>query len=183
MFAALGRAGVHHPWRVIVIWIIGAVAVIALAPKLTSTSNEASSLPSHYESIQAQDLQQSAFPQAATPAAIIVIERGDGGKLTAADSAKVAASGAALTAEDVSPGTGLLVSPPPPNRRIETIAVHMPTIPNPNDKTEPNAIKALRTDLQARLAGTGLRGGITGTAAETLDSEASGNRAPVIIRG
>src|SRR6201999_1349791 len=57
----------------------------------------------------------------------------------------------------------------------------MPTITNPNDKTEPNAVKALRTDLQARLAGTGLRGGVTGTAAETLDSQASGNRAQVII--
>src|ERR1700681_1174569 len=67
MFAALGRAVVHHPWRVILVWLIGAVAVIALAPKLTSTSNEASFLPGHYESIQAQDLQQSAFPQGARP--------------------------------------------------------------------------------------------------------------------
>src|ERR1700753_4405694 len=112
MFAGLGRAVVHHPWRVIVAWIIGAVAVIALAPKLTSTSNEASFLPSHYESIQAQDLQQSAFPQAATPAAIIVIERAEGGKLTAADSEKGAAVGTALRGEHVSPGTALLVRPP-----------------------------------------------------------------------
>ena len=181
MFAALGRAVVHHPWRVIAVWLIGAVAVIALAPKLTSTSNEASFLPSHYESIQAQDLQQSAFPQAATPAAIIVIERADGGKLTAADSAKVAVIGTALTSEHVSPVTALLVSPPSPNKLIQTIAVQMPTVSNPNDKTEPNAVKALRTDLQARLAGTDLKGGITGTAAQTLDSEQSSNRAQVII--
>jgi putative drug exporter of the RND superfamily len=181
MFAALGRAVVHHPWRVIAVWLIGAVAVIALAPKLTSTSNEASFLPSHYESIQAQDLQQSAFPQAATPAAIIVIERDDGGKLTAADSAKVTDIGTALTAEHVSPVTSLLVSPPSPNKLIQTIAVQMPTVTNPNDKTEPNAVKALRTDLQSRLAGTDLKGGITGTAAQTLDSEQSGNRAAVII--
>ena len=181
MFAALGRAVVHHPWRVIALWLIGAVAVIALAPKLTSTSNEASFLPSHYESIQAQDLQQSAFPPAATPAAIIVIERADGGKLTAADSAKVTAIGTALTAEHVSPVTSLLVSPPSPNKLIQTIAVQMPTVTNPNDKTEPNAVKALRTDLQARLSGTDLKGGITGTAAQTLDSEQSGNRAQVII--
>jgi RND superfamily putative drug exporter len=145
MFAALGRAVVHHPWRVIALWLIGAVAVISLAPKLTSTSNEASFLPSHYESIQAQDLQQSAFPQAATPAAIIVIERADGGKLTAADSAKVAVIGTALTSEHVSPVTALLVSPPSPKKLIQTIAVQMPTLSNPNDKTEPNAVKALRT--------------------------------------
>src|SRR6201999_1593838 len=128
MFAGLGRAVVHHPWRVIVAWIIGAVAVISLAPKLTSTSNEASFLPSHYESIQAQDLQESAFPQAATPAAIIVVERADGGRLTAADSARITAVGAALRSEHVSPVTALLVSPPSPNRLIQTIAVQMPTL-------------------------------------------------------
>jgi RND superfamily putative drug exporter len=181
MFAGLGRAVVHHPWRVIVLWVIAAAAVIGFAPKLTSTSNEASFLPSHYESIQAQDLQQSAFPQAATPAAIIVIERSDGARLTAADSAKVTAIGKTLSARHVSPVTALLVSPPSPNRLIQTIAVQMPVITNPNDKTEPNAVKALRSDLQAQLSGTGLKGGITGTAAQTLDSEKSSDRAQEII--
>src|ERR1700684_2172207 len=174
MFAGLGRAVVHHPWRGSVLWVIAAPAVIGFAPKLTSTSNEASFLPSHYESIQAQDLQQSAFPQAAPPAAIIVIERSDGARLTAADSAKVTAIGKTLSARHVSPVTALLVSPPSPNRLIQTIAVQMPVITNPNDKTEPNAVKALRTDLQAQLSGTALKGGITCTAPQTLDSEKSG---------
>jgi putative drug exporter of the RND superfamily len=181
MFAGLGRAVVHHPWRVIALWVIAAAAVISFAPKLTSTSNEASFLPSHYESIQAQDLQQSAFPKAATPAAIIVIERSDGARLTATDSAKVTAIGQILSARHVRPVTALQVSPPSPNRLIQTIAVQMPVITNPNDKTEPNAVKALRTDLQAQLSGTALKGGITGTAAQTLDSEKSGDRAQVII--
>lgn len=71
----------HHPWRVIAVWLAAAVAVVALAPKLTATTDEASFLPSHYESIQALNLQQKAFPQAATPAAIIVLERQDGAPL------------------------------------------------------------------------------------------------------
>jgi RND superfamily putative drug exporter len=75
VFAALGRLVVHRPWRVIVVWIIAAVAIISLAPKLTSTSDESSFLPSHYESIKAQNLQESAFPTAQTPAALIVFER------------------------------------------------------------------------------------------------------------
>src|ERR1700722_16004463 len=125
MFAALGRAVVQHPWRVIVVWLIGAVAVIALAPKLTSTSDEASFLPSHYESIQAQDLQQSAFPQAATPAAIIVFERSDGVALTAADSTKVTAIGAALTSAHVSHVSALQVGEPSPNKLVQTIGVQM----------------------------------------------------------
>jgi RND superfamily putative drug exporter len=183
VFALLGRVVVHHPWRVIGLWLLAAVAVISLAPKLTSTSDEASFLPSHYESIQAQNLQQSAFPQAATPAAIIVFERSDGTALTAADSAKVTAIGAALTDKHVAHVTALQVGQPSPNKLVQTIGVQMPTQTNPNDKTQPNAVKALRADLQQQLAGTDLKGGITGTAAQTLDSEKSGNRAQVIIGG
>ncbi len=41
----------------------------------------------------------------------------------------------------------------------------------------------LRADLRAHVSGTTLKAGITGTAAQTLDSEKSGNRAQVIIGG
>ena len=33
LFAGLGRAVVRHPWRVIALWVIAAVAVIATAPE------------------------------------------------------------------------------------------------------------------------------------------------------
>ena len=42
LFAGLGRAVVRHPWRVIALWVIAAVAVIATAPKLPTTANESS---------------------------------------------------------------------------------------------------------------------------------------------
>ena len=78
MFAAVGRFVVRHPVWVIVAWVVAAVGVIGFAPTLTATTDEAAFLPSHYESIRAAQLQQQAFPQAATPAAIIVFERRDG---------------------------------------------------------------------------------------------------------
>src|SRR6202042_3607929 len=91
-FAGLGRAVVRHPWRVIALWIIAAVAVIATSPGLPTTSNESSFLPKSYESIRAADLQDKAFPQTGhvtSAAAIIVFAKAGGGPLTAADSAKV----------------------------------------------------------------------------------------------
>ena len=94
LFAGLGRAVVRHPWRVIALWVIAAVAVIATAPGLPTTTSESSFLPSSYESIRAADLQDQAFPQTGQvtgAAAIIVFSRADGGRLTAADSAKVTA--------------------------------------------------------------------------------------------
>ena len=59
-----GRAVVRHPWRVIALWIVAAVAVIATSPGLPTTTNESSFLPKSYESIRAASLQDKAFPQA-----------------------------------------------------------------------------------------------------------------------
>src|SRR3984957_18597931 len=98
-FAGLGRAVVRHPWRVIALWLIAAVAVIATSPGLPTTTNESSFLPKSYESIRAANLQAKAFPQAGhvtADAAIIVFARSDGGRLTTADSARVAAIAAAV---------------------------------------------------------------------------------------
>ena len=44
-FGGLGRAVVRHPWRVIALWVIAAIAVIAVSPGLPTTSNESSSCP------------------------------------------------------------------------------------------------------------------------------------------
>ena len=44
---------VRHPWRVIALWIVAAIAIIATAPALPTTTNESSFLPSSYESIRA----------------------------------------------------------------------------------------------------------------------------------
>jgi putative drug exporter of the RND superfamily len=92
VFAWLGRVAVRHPWRVIALWIVAAVAVIATSPGLPTTTNESSFLPSSYESIRASALQDRAFPQASSVsgnAAIIVFAKAGGARLTAADSAKV----------------------------------------------------------------------------------------------
>jgi RND superfamily putative drug exporter len=161
--------------------VIAAVAVIGLAPHLTSTTDEASFLPSHYESVQAQNLQESAFPQAASPAAIIVLERADGSALTAADSAAVQQLGSKLGAAHIADVTTLQVGQPSANKLIQTIGVQMPTESDPQDTHQTDAVKALRTALQSDLHGTDLKGGITGTAAQTLDSQSSGNKADAII--
>ena len=181
LFAGLGRLVAHHPWRVIGVWVVAAFVVIGFAPHLSSTTDEASFLPGHYESIQAQNLQQSAFPQAAAPAAIIVLERADGSALTAADSASVNEVAAKLEQARIADVTALQVGQPSPNKLIQTIGVQMPSETDQQDTHQTDAVKALRTELQSNLAGTDLKGGITGSAAQTLDSEDSGNSADAII--
>src|ERR1700691_2101974 len=112
MFLRLGRGVVRHPWLVIGIWIVAAAAIIGLAPTLATSSSESSFLPSHYQSVQAQNLQQSAFPAAAAPGAIVVFERADGGHLTAADSSLVDSVASKLAADDI-PTMGTMQAGPP----------------------------------------------------------------------
>jgi len=90
MFARLGSLVVRRPWWTIGAWVLIIAAVAATAPKLTATTDQSAFLPSHYESIQAAQLQEKAFPNATTPAAIVVFERGDGAPISAADAATVA---------------------------------------------------------------------------------------------
>ena len=184
-FAGLGRAVVRHPWRVIALWIVAAVAVIATSPGLPTTTNESSFLPKSYESIRAANLQDRAFPQAGhvtSAAAIIVFARAGGGRLTSTDSAKIATIAQSLTGRNIRNIVGVTAGPPSPNRLVQTALVAMPnSVVNGTGTASADAVKALRSDIRPLVAGTGLTEGVTGTAAQQLDSQQSSNRAEQIV--
>ncbi len=185
VFAWLGHAVVHHPWRVIALWIVAAVAVIATSPGLPTTTSESSFLPKSYESIRAADLQSRAFPQTGhvtSAAAIIVFARADGGRLTGGDSATVAHIAASVRARHIPNIDSITVGPPSPNRLVQTALVAMPQKALDGSATAAaDAVKALRGDLGPLKAGTGLTAGVTGSAAQILDSQQSSNRADQIV--
>ncbi|MFD6400375.1 MMPL family transporter [Nocardia sp. NPDC060249] len=181
MFARLGRVVVHHPWKVIGLWVLAIVAVLSTAPTLTATTEQSEFLPSHYESIQAMKLQEQAFPQHTAPAALIVMVRADGAALTEDDSAAVAAAAAALTAHDIKGVTGIQVTPPSENRLVQVVAVQMTKLTDAADKTQGEAVKSLREQLKEQVRDTGLKAGITGTAAQTLDQTEEGEKGMAII--
>src|SRR6201992_4202154 len=136
---------VRHPWRVIALWVVAAVAIIATAPALPTTSNESSFLPSSYESIRASNLQDKAFPQAGdvtADAAIIVFARADGGKLTSADAAKGASVSAALNAKHIKNIRAVKAGPASPNRLVQTALVAMNnSVLNADSNSAGDAIK------------------------------------------
>jgi RND superfamily putative drug exporter len=185
LFAALGRLVTQHPWLVIGAWIIAAVAIVATAPALPTTSNEASFLPSSYESIRAQNLQDQAFPQAGhvdSTAAIIVFARSSGGRLTAADKAKVASVASTLNSKHITNILGVAAGPSSPNGLVQTADVTMDnSIVNGDGNQAGDAIKTLRSDIKPLMSGSGLYEGVTGAAAEQLDSQQSGNKAEEIV--
>jgi RND superfamily putative drug exporter len=185
LFTALGQLVTRHPWRVIGAWIIIAVAVIATAPALPTTSNEASFLPSSYESIKAQNLQDQAFPQAGkvdATAAIIVFARSDRGRLTPADKAKVASIASTLNGRHIANILSVTAGPASPNGLVQTASVAMTNdVVNGSGTQAADAIKALRADITPLISGAGLYEGVTGAAAQQLDSQQSGNKAEQIV--
>jgi putative drug exporter of the RND superfamily len=185
VFAGLGQLVTRHPWRVIGVWIIIAVAVIATAPALPTTSNEASFLPSSYESIKAQNLQDQAFPQAGkvdATAAIIVFARSDHGPLTPADKAKVASIASTLNDKHIANILSVTAGPASPNGLVQTASVAMTNdVVNGSGTQAGDAIKILRADLEPLISGAGLYAGVTGAAAQQLDSQQSGNKAEQVV--
>ena len=171
---------VRHPWRVIALWVIAAVAVIATAPKLPTTTSESSFLPGSYESIRAAHLQDQAFSQTdqvTGSAAIIVFARSEGGRLTAADSAKITAVAATLSGRHIPNIVSITAGPRSPNGLVQTALVAMPdSVVNGSGTTAGDAVKVLRADIKPLMAGTGLAEGITGgrPSNSTASSPASG---------
>jgi putative drug exporter of the RND superfamily len=80
VFGWLGRTVVRHPWWTIVIWLVAAVAAIALAPKLDTHSDQQDFLPTKYESVQAGKLADQAFPNGSQKVSneLMVVKRSDG---------------------------------------------------------------------------------------------------------
>jgi RND superfamily putative drug exporter len=166
---------------VIGIWVVAAVAIIGLAPKLGSSSSESSFLPSHYQSVQAQNLQQSAFPTAAAPGAIVVFERADGGKLSAADSSLVHDISSKLAADHIATLSTMEAGPPSANKLIQTISIQIPNVNGELTTAQTDGIGTLRTNLASLVSGTDLKAGVTGTVPEDVDSASTGNKAQEIV--
>ncbi|QEU96517.1 MMPL family transporter [Streptomyces kanamyceticus] len=181
MFSGLGRFVVRRAWWIILAWVVAAGAVISLAPKLTSSSDEASFLPDHYESIRAADVQEKEFPKQQNIGAIIVFQRSDGGKLTVADSANVVRISKDLQARKIDEVRAVVPGEVSPNKLVQTSVVAMPKITNPEDTAQQDAVKQLRTDLKPELKGTDLTAGITGSAAQALDESDASKKAGILV--
>ncbi len=181
MFSGLGRLATRHPWLVILGWIVVSVVIIATAPKLSATSDQSEFLPSKYESIRAANLQTEAFPQQSAVGAILVFDRQDGQPLTAADTADVQKIVTGLQPELDPVFAGISAQPPSQNKLVQIAVVGIAKDKNPYDPAATDAAKQLRVDGQALVKGTDLRLGITGAAAQALDSQEASANAEAIV--
>jgi RND superfamily putative drug exporter len=179
MFHRIGRTVVRHPVWTIVAWLIAAVAIVATAPSLPSNSDESSFLPSSYESIKAMSLQEKAFPQAFTPAAIVLYQRSDGGALTAADKADVSRITTELGAKRIDQVQKVVAGSPSKDGKYDTALVQMDKKSTGQPK-QADAAKALRADSTALAQGTQLKVQVGGQAAQNLDQQDAGKTSDAV---
>lgn len=179
MFHRIGRTVVRHPVWTIVAWVIAAVAIIATAPSLPSNSDESSFLPGSYESIKAMDLQEKAFPSAFTPSAIVLYQRADQGRLTAADKADIARITKELGHQKIDQVQKVTAGTLSKDGRFDTALVQMDKRSQGQPK-QADAAKALRGDSTALAKGTALKVQVGGQAAQNLDQQDAGKTSDAV---
>ncbi|MEU4287250.1 MMPL family transporter [Kribbella sp. NPDC026596] len=181
MVAALGRFVVRARWWVIAAWIVAAVVIAMTAPALQSTQDQSEFLPGHYESVKALTIQQEAFPERGEIGAIVVFDREDGSELTKDDQAKVSSIAAQLNTKGYDNLGTAAAAPPPDNGLVQAIFVQVKPGKNAFDPAAIEDARSLRADLEPLVEGTDLRSGVTGPAAQSLDSQESSEQALVVV--
>ena len=181
MFGALGNVAARRPWIVIGAWILVAIGIVATAPALTSTQDQSEFLPRHYESVKALTLQQEAFPERGEIGAIVVFDREDGEQLTEEDQAAVQGIAEQLNDEDFESLGSATATPASENGLVQAIFVTVQQGKNAFDVAAMDDAKKLREDLEPLVADTELRSGVTGAAAQSLDSQESSETALFIV--
>jgi putative drug exporter of the RND superfamily len=183
MFKRISEVVIAHPWRVIATWVVLGAVIVALAPKLsTYTSNNNSSfLPSSYQSVQALDAAEKYFPPLAQGSGLLVVSATDGSPLGSAQQSKVAALASSLSKDDIPAVSSVSTSPSylSENKKAQLIQIifdGQAGDPGPN-----GAVPKVRSQTDAFLKGSGLRGQLTGNAAISVDSTNAYEEAETII--
>jgi RND superfamily putative drug exporter len=173
VFAALGRLVVRNPVKVILAWVVVSVAVVAFSPRLTDIINadQTSFLPDTYESVQAQELAEQAFPQASAATVIGVVKRSDGAPLGEADVGRVQQLAGQLGGAGIERLAAAQTGPQAvsPNRTVQLVTVALQG--TPQDEAVIEALREVRERSREALAGSGLAIGWTGDVALFADSE------------
>ncbi len=172
MFLRLSHFVVARRWWVIAAWILAAVAIVPFSPKLgdVTNSNEASFLPSSYESAQADELARKAFPDQAGASALLVFSRQDGGRLTAADERTIGATARGVAGAGIDRVAGIQTGSAEqrsPDGKLQLGYVRFQG--SSGDAAVLDAAGSVRDQAAQRLEGTGLQAGLTGEAAIKLD--------------
>ena len=174
MFKRVGSTVVAHPWRVIAVWVVAAVAIVGLSPSLSDVTNadQTSFLPDDYPSVQAQEFAEEAFPeQSSGSSSIFVVTPEGGGPLTGAQVQAVSSFAEELQAAGIPRVQGVVTGPEQvaPEGEAQLVQVSLEGIASEEPVQE--AVETLRDRADAAFEGSSLEVGLTGDAALLVDNQ------------
>lgn len=164
-------------------WLVAVAVIVPLSPGLDSVTNEdqTSFLPSSYESVEAQELSERAFPEQAGSSALFVVTRRDGAPLRPADRARIADFARELDRDGLERVNGAVTGKDliSPDGRVQLVRVSIEGLAFEDPVAE--AIERLRDRGDDLLPGSGLRAQLTGDAAILKDTRDSYQDAEGIV--
>lgn len=183
MFERLAKFVVYNPWKVIAVWLLATIAIVAFAPTLADVTNrdQTNFLPNSYESVKALELGKQAFERANDSSATVVFKRADGNELSAADQTKIGEIGQNIKGANIERVTQVVTGPQTlsPNKKVQLISVGLQGVGD--DPKLMDAVKHIRETANPAVNGTGLTIAVTGDAALFLDNQDAFNNAFVIV--
>ncbi len=183
MLETLSRFIVKWRWLVIGFWLIAGALIVSLSPSIQDYTNndQASFLPSSYESAEAQQLAKDAFPQSSETSALIVFKRADSKPLTTEDKAAIANGVAGLNARRITNVKAAVTSEQQlaPDGKVQLAQVALDGVPQ--DEATVVAIKDVRNYLGPTFQNSGISHEVTGQVAILADTEESFMKAEKIV--
>jgi RND superfamily putative drug exporter len=183
MLEKLGNFVTRYRYAIILVWIVAAVLISVLGPKLADVeSNDQSSfLPGSYESVQAGNIAKQINPQANAASDIIVFQNKAKTALSDQDKAAIYIAVHQLASSHPGKVTSVTTS----LRQISPSGkVQLATVVYSGDaqnKTTLDSVMPLRAQLSSDIAGTNITAGVTGQVAVGYDTQGSFNKALKIV--
>ncbi len=174
---------VRKRWWVLAAWVIAAILIVGLSPKLSSVeSNDQSSfLPKGYESIEAINASKQISPHSQDATDLVVFTASSGGKLTDAD--KQAITNAVKNVDDqhIAHVSKVTSSSDEISKDGKVELGQIAYRSDGQDTATINAVKTVRDALSKALDGSGVNAGVTGAEAISYDTQGSSQRALKIV--
>ena len=172
MFTRIAQFVIAHRRAVIGAWLLAAAVIVPFSPKLgdVTNSDEASFLPSSYESAQAAQLAARAFPEQSGASGVLVFKRRDGGALTPRDRETVASVSRHVGAAGIDRVVAVQSGAPAQRSRDGRVELAQVRFRGGSGETAVmDAAEQVRAKTAQALTGTDLKAGLTGDAAIKLD--------------
>lgn len=183
MIAKLANFLVRKRWWVLAVWLIAAIAIVALSPNITTieSDDQTSFLPSSYESVKAETIAKQVSKQSDAPTDIIVFKNKTHTALSTADQQKITAVVSALSKQHLSHVDTIFTSP---LQLSKDQTVQLATIiynGKEQDTAVINSVKTVRDALSKQVSGSDVQAAVTGGESISYDTQDSANKALKIV--